>query len=239
MTKTLIIAVMLLFTGLNNISAHALWIETSSAGKVGTAQHVKLFYGEYASNERENISKWYSDVKDCSLWLIGPGNEKTQLETTLDSNFASASFTPQNNGVYTLLVSHKAKELSGTTMYGFLASAIVNVGPISNNVKPSINTNELMVIAHTLASSKVNAPIKLTALLADSTKASRAISIFSPSGWSKEIITDASGTAAFTPLWPGRYVAEVTDYQKITGEHNGKNYAAVWKGATYCFEVVK
>ncbi|MEJ6978988.1 DUF4198 domain-containing protein [Pedobacter sp. P351] len=230
---------LLFITSVHTLFAHALWIETYYSGEAGQTQEVKLYYGEYSGNEREEISKWYSDVKDCSLWLIGPDKQKVQLKTSLMPNYALASFTPATDGVYTLLVSHDARELGGTTRYVFMASATVRVGRVSGNIQTSSNTNELRLFPQTDLVNKVNVPVKIKAFIGDGIGTGQKISVFSPSGWSREIVTGTDGTAEFTPLWPGKYVLEITDYKKTTGQHNGKNYEAIWKGATYSLEILK
>ena len=100
-----------------NLLAHALWIETPLNGKIGQAHQIKIYYGEYATQEKEVPSKWYSDVNQFSLWLIQPGKEKTKLEVKQTENGFSTSFTPTQEGQYALSVVHEAKELGGTTKY--------------------------------------------------------------------------------------------------------------------------
>jgi len=216
-----------------NLSAHALWIETANTGKIGQQQTVKVYYGEYAANERENISKWYSDVKEFTLWLVGPDQQRTQLKLTADSNSFTSSFTPDKNGSYNLEVSHEAKELGGTTKYHFLASTNVNVGK-SGTATVNNNVLNLKIDNNT---PKVNQTVKLTAFLNKEAAKAKTVSIFSPAGWAKETKTDTNGTIQFMPIWPGTYVIEIAEFQKVKGEHHGKVYEAIWQGATYSFEV--
>ncbi|KIO77404.1 nickel transport complex protein, NikM subunit, transmembrane [Pedobacter lusitanus] len=218
-----------------NLSAHALWIETGATGKIGQVQTVKIYYGEYAANERENVSKWYSDVKDFTLWLTGPDQQRTQLKLNADSNSFTSSFTPDKNGSYILEVSHEAKELGGTTKYHFLASANVAVG--KNSAVQTKSSNVLYLKSDEINSAKVNQTVKLTATLNNDLAKAKTVSIFSPSGWAKETKTDENGLVHFTPIWPGRYVIEITEFQKVKGDHQGKEYDGIWQGATYSFEV--
>lgn len=230
MKKTMILMLGLLLSA-SSIFAHALWIETAATGKVGQKQTVKVFYGEYADLGRDSVATWYSDVKEFTLWLTGPDQKRIQLAVTPALNYFEANFTPEQNGSYTVTVSHEAKELGGTTKYHFLSSAGVSVGKAAPLAVQ--NANVLKLHLDNVNSLKVKQPIKMTVLLKDTAAAKKAVTVFSPTGWSKEFYTDENGAFEFTPLWPGRYVVEVSDMDKTPGQHHGKDYKATWKGATY------
>lgn len=233
--KSLVVAVCM-FLVTPTAFAHALWIETKTQGKIGQAQEVKIYYGEYATNERDEIAKWYSDVKEFTLWLSAPGKEKVKLTTNAGNNFFSATFTPDQDGLYVLAISHEAKELGGTTKYVFSSVASVNVGKTNPLIQQSL-PNNLKVSVNEAKVYKLHATVSLKALLDGKPLANKPVSVFTPQGWSKEFTTDENGVIAFDPIWPGRYVLEVSNYEKITGEHNGKKYDAAWQGATSSFEV--
>lgn len=229
------IVLALLTLATSNVFAHALWIETPVTGKVGQKQTVKVYYGEYADLGRDSVSTWYSDVKEFSLWLVGPDNKKTQLTVSPGVNYFEGSFTPGQNGSYTVMVSHEAKDLGGTTKYHFLSSASVSVGkvmPVATH-----NTNALRLHVNDLTSLKVKNKVKMNAFLKDAVASKKALTVFSPTGWSKEFYTDENGAFEFTPLWPGTYVVEITHMDKTPGKHHDKDYAATWKGATYSFSI--
>lgn len=219
----------------NQLFAHALWIETAAAGKIGQEQTIRVFYGEYASNERDSVAKWYSDVKEFTLWLVGPDQKKTQLILSPGINYFESKFKPEQNGAYTILVSHEAKELGGSTKYHFLSSACVTVGhslPVLTG-----NSNALKLHLDDLNALKLNKSLKIKAFLQDAAAQGKTVSVFSPNGWTKELTTNEQGIAEFIPFWAGRYVIEVSDTDKTPGQHYGKDYKSTWKGATYSFEV--
>ncbi|SMD11700.1 nickel transport complex protein, NikM subunit, transmembrane [Pedobacter nyackensis] len=225
----------LLMLGTSNVFAHALWIETPATGKVGQKQTVKVYYGEYADLGRDSVSTWYSDVKEFSLWLVSPDNKKTQLKVTPGVNYFEGSFTPDQNGSFTVMVSHEAKELGGTTKYHFLSSAGVSVGKVAPIVTQ--NTNTLGLHINDATSLKVKNTVKMNAFIKDAAASQKAVTVFSPTGWSKEFYTDKTGSFEFIPLWPGRYVVEISHMDKTPGKHHDKDYSATWKGATYSFEI--
>lgn len=236
MKKTSFLILTALFTLVTStVFAHALWIETAATGKIGQQQTVKVYYGEYADLGRDSVSAWYSDVKEFKLWLIGPDNKKTELKVTPGLNYFEGSFTPDQNGAYTVMVSHEAKELGGTTKYHFLSSAGVTVG--KNAPVAAQNTNALRLHLNEVNSLKVKNRIKMNAFLKDAAASKKSVTVFSPTGWSKEFYTDENGAFEFTPLWPGRYVVEISHMDKTPGKHYDKDYTGTWKGATYSLEI--
>ena len=113
--KVLTLSLLLFLTSYTQILAHALWIETNTTGKIGQKQEVKIYFGEYAVDERDSVTKWYSNVKDFTIWIVAPDKQKVQLSTTAAVNYYQTSFTPDNEGVYTLMIAYEAKDLGGTT----------------------------------------------------------------------------------------------------------------------------
>jgi hypothetical protein len=233
MKKTLCILLGLLFSA-STIFAHALWIETPATGKVGQKLIIKVFYGEYADLGRDSVSAWYSDVENFSLWMVGPDEQKVQLDLTRGSDYFEASFIPARNGSYTLMLSHEAKDLGGTTKYHFLSSAVVCVGKAA--AVASQNSNTLRLHAENAITPKVKQPIRMSIYLGQAAAVKKAVTVFSPTGWSKEFYTDEKGSFEFIPLWSGRYVIEVTDTDKTPGTHHGKDFKATWRGATYSLD---
>lgn len=235
--KKLTLTLLLLALSTSMLFAHSLWIETAAKGKVGQAQTVKLFFGEYAQEERDELSKWRSDLPSLTLWLVSPDGEKTQLTTKQGTNVVESSFTPQKNGVYTLLVSHKLKDLSGGTgLLEFAASTNVSVGTAA---APAITVNTNDVKALPVGATKVNAPAKVKVWVKGESKAGATVLVFSPNKWGQELETDANGTVTFTPLWPGKYVIEATNFTATPGTAGSVEYKTFWQGATYSFDVAK
>jgi uncharacterized GH25 family protein len=235
MKKLIITLLLALSTGV--LFAHSLWIETNVKGKIGQSQSVKLYFGEFAQDERDELSKWRSDLPSFTLWLIAPDGQKTQLSTKQGANVIESAFTPQKDGVYTLLVSHKLKDLAGGTgQLEFAASANVTVGEVKA-IDPATNTNDVKVLP--IGQTKVNAPVKIKVWIKGENKAGTTVLVFSPAKWGQELTTAEDGTVTFTPLWPGKYVIEATAYSAIPGTINGNSYKTFWQGGTYSFDVSK
>lgn len=238
MKNKLTLLALALVLSVGNALAHALWIQTASAGKVGQKQTVKISYAE-PGDKPEKIADWYSDVKAFELWLIGPDQQKTKLTTVAGDDFFAAEFTPEKEGVYTLATGHSAKDLGGATVYQFNASALVTVGKAKTANAAAANGNELAVSADAGTGYKVNKPLNLTGLYKANPLEQLAITVTSPTGWSKTVSTDKNGVADFTPLWPGTYFIEASKSWKEEGKHHDKDYKSFWRCATLVVDVTK
>ncbi|WEK33857.1 MAG: hypothetical protein P0Y53_15315 [Candidatus Pseudobacter hemicellulosilyticus] len=215
---------LLLLCGSSSLWAHALWIETKASGQTGQAHAVKVFYGEYAENNPEPISAWYSDVKAFTLWLVSPSGQKQQLAVDSAGNHFTASFTPSEAGSYQLLVSHSAKDLGRTTLYQFNTSATVTVGKGAT----APNSNPL---SFAVTPGEVKGTVDIKALFNQQPCADCKVMLVGPTGWSKEIAATA-GVVSLKPEWKGQYMVEVTRSGKEAGEQAGVAYDAVWRCAT-------
>lgn len=228
----------LLITTMGRLSAHALWIETSTTGKAGQKQLVKIVYSE-PDDKPEKLADWYSDVKDFELWLTTPDKQKVKLTTMAAADHFTSEFTPEKDGVYTLSISKTAKDLGGSTIYQFNASAIVKVGKSLSGNDASFNGNEIKVHADASKAYKVNEPFSITTILKDRATEKIHVGIASPSGWNKNVSSNANGVAEFTPIWAGTYKIEASASEKATGDHFGKPYKAIWRCATLLVDVAK
>ncbi|WP_254560633.1 DUF4198 domain-containing protein [Dyadobacter diqingensis] len=230
---TLLASAILLSAG--NIFAHALWIQTAPVGKAGQKQTVKIIYSEPGETP-EKLADWYSDVKEFELWLTGPDKQKVKLTTTAGADHFTSEFTPEKDGVYTLSVGHTSKDLGGTTVYQFNANAVVNVGkPVAGN--DAVSSTDLSIFSGQAA--KVNKPVSLKGLFKNAPFEKLYITVSSPSGWSKQVVTDEKGNAEFVPIWPGVYFIEASKSWKEEGKLNGNDYKAFWRAATLLVDVVK
>ena len=224
--KQFFLAVTMVFTA-TAASAHALWIETNASGKTGQSQEVKIFYGEYAENERDSVAKWYSDIKQLTLWLIAPNGEKTKLDCTPGILHLSATFTPSMEGNYILSISHNTKDFPGTMRYQFNTNASVTVGKPTQH---SFNGNGIHVTA-----TAQNGKVAIKTYLNGTPAANMHVEVVSPEGWRKTFVADKNGELIFTPTWKGRYMLEITDTEKKPGTLAGKSYESTWRCSTNSF----
>ncbi|MFT3827620.1 MAG: DUF4198 domain-containing protein [Chitinophagaceae bacterium] len=235
--KRLALFVLVSLFAVGTVSAHAVWIETNAAGKKGSKHEVRVYFGEFGENERDTVAKWFSDLKEIKVWLVGPGQQKIQLNTKDAVDHLQAEFTPSADGVYTILIYHVVKDLHAAAKIEYNASATVIVGQAANQA--SFNTNELSIFSVAGGAAKVNTPVKLQAFYQQQPAAKQQVEVVAPGGWEKKPTADANGTVSVVPVMPGTYMAEVLHSIKEAGEHNGKHYENIWKVATYSFAVAK
>jgi len=227
MKNKLYLTTLFLLIQLTIASAHALWIETSNKGTVGKAHEIKIFYGEYAAKEFEEKDKWYSDVNTFTLWLISPDGSKKQLDYKPGEKFYVASFLPEKEGSYVITTGHSAKDLDGTMMYQFNASAVVTVGTGSLSAQQIVND---LYLQPEKSLDKKQGRVK--AFYKGKPAAKVAITVSGPSGWGKSFETDENGVLQFELLWKGWYALEGFNTVTEQGTHHGNPYEKIWRCAT-------
>ncbi|MGX5817867.1 DUF4198 domain-containing protein [Chitinophaga lutea] len=215
-------------------SAHALWVETSPSGKKGQAQEVRVYWGEYADKDISPLDKWFSDTKAYTLFVVTPDNKKIPLASTPGKDHYKAYFTPESDGVYTVVMQHSVKDVYHGSRLDYHASAQVTVG--KGAAAANANSNAISVEAPARAKYGVNQQISLKSVLSGK-PTSGEVEVIAPNGWIRKLWADSTGIVNFTPLWPGRYMVEVARTDKTPGSHQGKNFDAIWRCATYCIEV--
>ncbi|MCH7409521.1 DUF4198 domain-containing protein [Belliella sp. DSM 111904] len=219
---------LLLFTFLAFVGSawsHALWIETDANGQLNIKQEIKIFYGEYAEQHIEPIADWYSDVKNFDLWLVTPSGKKQKIETSPLENHYLAYFTPTEEGLHQIFISHEAKDLGGKTLYQFNTTSIVKVG----NTKNKLNHEHLNIDLKLIPHDKNN----FTVYFKGTPEPNVAVELTGPSGWTKVFQSDANGKISLETPWEGSYMLEATKSTKESGEHHENAYESVWRCATF------
>ncbi|RKR08646.1 hypothetical protein C8C83_0229 [Flavobacterium sp. 90] len=219
------------------IFAHALWIETKATGTKGKAQEISVFFGEFSDNDITPSAKWFSDLKDFSLVVISPSKKEIKLSATALENKYQAFFTPDEDGVYTVVMHHTVKDVYGTMKLDYNSSATVLVGNAAKGNEAAANSNIISVFAKDVATAKQKATINVNALYEGASAKKQKIKVIAPNGWEKELWSNDKGEISFSPLWSGNYMVEFAYTEKAAGEHNGKKYDEIWKMATYLISV--
>ncbi len=240
MKRILNILSALYFLTSGSLSAHALWIETFGPAQKGQKQTVKVFWGEFGDSQHDPADKWFSDMSDFKLFITSPDGKKAELATAAQADHYLAEFTPDEDGVYLLTISHEARDLGGTTKLQYNSVAAVKIGKSGKGNQPGFNEGQLKIWADVSKSYKANKPLSLDVLLKEEYAEKVHVEVFSPSGWKKGFQSDSKGNVTFSPIWAGRYQAEASVYSgEEAGEHNGKPHKAVRRVATYTFDVAR
>lgn len=230
--KTLSFLFLMLFVA-PQLFAHALWIETKATGTKGKAQEISVYFGEFSDNDITKADKWFSDLKDFSLVVISPSKKETKLTAKALDNKYQAFFTPEEDGVYTIVMHHTVGDVYGTMKLDYNSSATVVVGNKSAGNVAAANNNKISVFSENADIAKKNTVINVSALYEGAIAKSQKIKVIAPNGWEKELWTNDKGEISFTPIWSGNYMVEFAYTEKSAGEHNGKKYDEIWKMATY------
>lgn len=230
--KTLSFLFLMLFAA-PQLFAHALWIDTKATGIKGKTQEISVYFGEFSDNDITKADKWFSDLKDFSLVVISPSKKETKLTSKALDNKYQAFFTPDEDGVYTIVMHHTVGDVYGTMKLDYNSSATVVVGNKSAGNVAAANNNKISVFSENADIAKKNTVINVSALYEGVIAKSQKIKVIAPNGWEKELWTNDKGEISFTPIWSGNYMVEFAYTEKSAGEHNGKKYDEIWKMATY------
>ncbi|WP_312790415.1 DUF4198 domain-containing protein [Sphingobacterium sp.] len=199
-------------------SAHAVFIETSLQGTKGKSHAIKVVYGE--PDEHEDTSKWwwYKEGMQISLTLTKPDGSTTSLATTAQGNHLLATFVPDQDGVYHVSLKRDTERKEGAkTQYQINAIATIQVGNSTLGNTAAHLDNELFVFTEQTAF-KNKKEVVLTLFQKGKPAPHAAVQIIAPTGWIKWLETDEQGVIKFTPVWKGKYFAEVSRREKVEGQ---------------------
>jgi uncharacterized GH25 family protein len=221
--------------------AHALWIETASTGKKGQTQEVKVFFGEYESNEPDSAAKWFSNLKEFKLVLTAPNGTTKVLPTTADVRFFKASFTPDQAGFYRLSIVHEVAavyEHAKIEYYTYAPVFITDGEAVGDGPKysPAFPANALFTV-HLDSVPEFGKLASPEIVFNKSALENQEVSIIDPDRKKQELKTDASGKSNFKVEKKGKYFIEAFKEDKTPGKLNGKDYDKVWHLVTYTTEV--
>lgn len=234
-TKISLLLLLIAFSA-SSVFAHALWIETSSSGKKGQAQEVKVFFGEYESKEPDTAKKWFSNLKDFKLVLIAPNGTTKVLTTSPDVLFFKTTFTPDQDGTYKLAIVHEVAAIYEHAKIEYYAFADVAVGNA-----PKINTsfpeNALLTIRADKNVLKAGDIASHQVVYNKVPFAKQKLTIVNPDGKKQEPETDTEGKYTFKPEQKGNYFIEAFTEDKTPGTLGGKSYEKVWHLVTHFTEI--
>jgi hypothetical protein len=236
--KKYMLAALLSFS-FNTLLAHAIWIETNTTGKIGQAQEVSVFLGEYGENQRDSIQHWFSNMTAFALYVTAPDGTKKQVNCVANGNHFKGTFTPDVAGTYVLSIDHTVKDVYGGNKIHYYALGVVTVNKSLNGINNLKDQPGLVLLAANEKAHKINTPENVHLLFNKTSPAESDLTVESPAGWGKKFKADKSGNVTFSPYWAGRYLLEGTFSEKASGQHEGSEFTSVWHCVTYCLDVEK
>ncbi|MEQ5789690.1 DUF4198 domain-containing protein [Muricauda sp. NFXS6] len=236
--KKLIATLLLITLPVLSVSAHYLWIETNGNGTLGQAQEVRVHYGEYTYGVIEKVEgEAFPAVSKFTLWVIAPDGTKTELNTKAKEDHYLASFTPSQNGVYTIALNNNEIDVIDYTQYDFgifkthyHSTAKVLVGTDGDTK----TANPEGIVVKQLEND--GEEIKLQVVYKGEPLAKNELKVYVSDLWSKTLYTDDNGEVSFALPWDTKYIVETTTKEEVPGAYNGDDYEFIWHCATYCIK---
>ncbi|MDJ1470325.1 hypothetical protein [Xanthocytophaga flava] len=100
-----------LFLGILSARADSLWIETEAKGKTGKSQLIKVIFGSYNQYRLQKVKGEFEEVKEFTCWVVSPTGKTIPLSFTPSETSYDTYFTPQEKGIYTVLLENKQRKV--------------------------------------------------------------------------------------------------------------------------------
>ncbi len=212
-------------------NAHTMWIEIKGNGKIGTAQEVFVFFGDYSWGNPTKTAKWYSDISEYKLMLTAPDGTMMELEDRSKDSVAYISrFVPEQAGVYKVSFSHPVKDIYKDKKLTYAAAAYLLVGKPKDKAV-TLSEGKFGLVWKDAAQKK-----QVVYIEEGQPKANVSLSLVKEGEKDKtySVSTNSKGQLVFPKALKGNYLLELTDSEKVnkTG-FNGKEYEFDYKEFTY------
>lgn len=235
--KNRLILLVMTFLVSSPIFAHYLWIETSGIGSLETQHEVKVYFGEYPYGVIEKVDgENFPNVSNFKLWLIAPDGSRISLKTSPKDDHYSTLFTPNQEGVYTVILNNNEIDVIDYTQYDFgifkthyHSTAKVQVG---KKISDIASKNPEGLVIKQLDSGKEET--RLQVLYKNQPLSKNEFKIYVSDLWSKTLETDENGIVGLSLPWKTKYTMETTFKEEVPGSYKGEAYEFIWHCATYC-----
>lgn len=235
--KNILLLIFLITFQIGNALAHALWLETNPNGQKCKKQQVHVYFGEYSYGIKEKPGEEaFEKVKNFKLWLVDPKGKKTELTTSATDSCFTAFFTPEKDGLYTIILDNNEIEVIDFTKYNFgifkthyHSVAKVLVGKSRENSTFSENPDGISLVDKSENAGETSIQV----LYKGEPLAESEVEICLPDQWKKELKTDAEGMISFKTPWKATYLVEATIKEEVPGKYKDQDYEFVWHCGTY------
>lgn len=251
--------VSLILTGIFGSSAfaHYVWIEGSPSVQTGEEETVRFYFGEFHQFLREEAGGRLDDREGLNVWMVDPDGKKQAVKLEKKINFFQALVKPERPGRYNLVANDLKTEVKDGTKYRpigimykpmfyartqFLSFEAGRVSERETEITEMLDLDIIPITSHLdplngTISPKVGEEVVLQVFFKGQPLEKAKPFAYSPIGWIKGARTNSKGITRFTPLWPGTYVIDCVNLEKISGEFNGKKYDGIRHRATLTIHV--
>jgi len=233
--------------------AHFIWIEANPKSKPGANHRVEIYFGEPHEFLREEAGGRLDQHDGIEAWAVAAKGETVKFGLKKETNLFSGSTTPLKVGRYNLVaksLGHEVQNLDQRTSRPlffartqFLSFEKGRVSERENEIKDFLDldiipaTRSLDLLTGSIVP-QVGNEFAVRVMFKGKPLGGRRVNAFAPNGWIKELpSTDSWGLTSFVPLWPGRYVLQVSQDEKSAGEFKGKKFDSLDYRATFAIQV--
>ncbi len=221
-----------------------MWIETPATGKLGKAQPVNVYFGEYTYGLIEKPGEdHFAAVEKFEVWAISPSGVKTEILTKISGSGYSGSFTPKEIGTYTIVLNNDEIDVIDYTKYDFgifkthyhsTAKVIVG-GEITETVSTNLKGLDILDISKETPSGKNAVTLKI--LYKGEALSIKSVDLYVKDQWTKKVETNEEGIVTFSLPFYTKYMVEVTTKEEVSGIYKDETYKFIWHCATYCIDL--
>jgi uncharacterized GH25 family protein len=209
--------------------ADSLWIEADATGQIGKSQLIKVIFGSYSQYRLQKVEGEFQEVKDFTCWILSPTGKHISLQFTPKDTSYEASFTPEEKGVYVVLVENKQRKVEdwsksstriGITKQHYYGRTTIRVGN-ETTITPEALTDLTILKA---PESQPGPDVVLQVLLHGKPVPNATLFMRHPEMPEQKLTTDQEGKVSFHAPRPGRYFSLVTLKFETPGTYKGVHY---------------
>lgn len=214
--------------------AHGLWIEVAGIGTVGQPQTMNVFFGDPA--ERMPTERWFGNLREVQLTLVSPSGKETPLPAlTLSANHGTATFTPDETGIYRIKANHLMNRVARERKSTYQSDAFIAIGT-ATPASYTAGAGRLQVVAPS-GEQAVGKAVTFHFIKDGQPAKKTDIRIVASDGVVEKYTTDNHGNFTYTPKEAGTYLVQFAEMKDGAGTYNGQAYLRELISLCYAFMV--
>ena len=234
--KKIITTLCIALISIGHAFAHHFWIETKSKGAVNQEQQIRVYFGEYSYSVMEKVKEdAYKNVKYFTLRVVNNAGKQTKLEVIPKRDHYLATFTPKEEGIYTVILNNDNIDVIDYSQYNFgiFKAHYHSVTKFQVGKKTGSTAIDNLQGITVKNVSETEDEVKLQVFYKNKVSPETEVKIFVADQWSKTLETDEDGFVAFNLPWEGKYIVEITKKEEVPGTYRKVDYEFVWHCVTH------